>query len=185
MAFAAPFLAAVGGGSAVAGGVLLAGTALTVISAISQASSARKASEYNAGIAERDAGIAREQAARDADAQKRGTLRAIGAARAAYGASGITVEGSPLDVLESSAAAAELDRQNILYKGELRAMGYQETAALDRARGKAATRQGYMQAGSAILMGAGKYYGSQPAKTAQTGYQLGDYGASDYSFDGV
>lgn len=172
MAAAVPFLIA-------------ASTALAAVSAISQAQQAKATGEYNAAIGARNAGIAREQAARDAEAQHRGAVRAIGAARAAYGASGVTLEGSPLDVLESSAAEAELDRQNILYKGELRAMGYGETAALDLSRGKAAARSGYAQAGSAILMGAGNYYGSRPAKTAQSGYSLGDYGASDYSFDGL
>ena len=155
--------------------------AVSAVQAVQAGRQAKKTSEYNAAIGERNAGLARSQAAADADAQQRHARQVIGAARAGYGASGITLEGSPLDVLESSAANAELDRQNILYKGELRAMGYSEGAALDRVRGDSAQRAGYEKAGSAILMGAGKYYGNQAVKPT-AGYEVGDYydGPMDY-----
>lgn len=157
--------------------LMMAAAAMTAVSAISQAQSAKATGEYNAAVATRNAGVARAQAAADAEAQQRHARRVIGAARAGYGASGLSVEGSPLEVLEMSAANAELDRQNILYRGELRAMGYESDAALETARSDAADRAGYIQAGSALLMGAGRAGASRP--TATTGYQLGDYGA-DY-----
>jgi hypothetical protein len=146
-----------------------------VFSALSSARAARKEAEYNAAINERNAGIARDQAAADAEAQGRHARMVIGRARAGYGASGVTQEGSPIDVLAMSAANAELDRQNILYRGELRAMGYQDTAALDRSRASAATQRGLEGAASSILTGGSKIYASRP----QRGYQLGDY--ADYS----
>lgn len=149
--------------------------AFTVVSTISQAQAAKKEANYNAAISERNAGIARDQAAADAEAQGRFARQKIGAARAAYGASGVTQEGSPIDVLAMSAANAELDRQNILYKGELRATGYQDTANLDRMRGSSAVKRGYGEAASSILTGAGKYYSNKP----QTGYSIGEY--ADYS----
>ncbi len=164
----------------------VAGTVVAAQAAAKQGKQAKDMAQYNAQIADRNAGIAREQAATDADAQRRHAGRVIGAARAAYGASGITSEGSPLDVLEMSAANAELDNRNILYKGELRAMGYDETAVLDRYRGDAALDAGYERAGSAIIMGAGKAYSQMPAKSAQTGYNISDYqigGGDDYRGD--
>jgi hypothetical protein len=155
--------------------------AVSAVQAIQAGRAAKKQSEFNAAVADRNAGLARDQAAADADAQRRHSQRVLGGIRAGYGASGITMEGSPLDVLEFSAANAELDRQNILYKGELRAMGYDDTAMLDRMRGDAAQSAGYEKAGSAILMGAGKIYGNTPAST--TGYTIDhDYydGPMDY-----
>lgn len=159
----------------------------TAVSAVAQGERDSQMSTYNAQLAQRNAGIARDQAAADADAQARHARRVIGGARAAYGASGITMEGSPLDVLEMSAANAELDNRSILYKGELRAMGYEDTAGLDLMRGDAARQTGGERAGSAILLGAGRAYGQMPAPKpkAQSGYSVGDYGAYDYSFDGL
>lgn len=151
----------------------IVGTAFTAVSAISQGNAARKEGEYNAAIGTRNAQIARDQADADASAQQRVAQQRLGAARASYAASGVTMEGSPLDVLAMSAANAEMDKQNILYKGNLRAMGYEETAALDLARGKNAQKQGYMKAASAFLTGGAKVYDSQPR--AQTGYRIGDY----------
>lgn len=46
---------------------------------------------------------------------------ATGEAAAKYGASGLSFEGTPIDALAQSAMFAELDAQNILYKGEVSA----------------------------------------------------------------
>ncbi len=163
MAAAAPFLP-----------YIVAG--FQVVSALSQASAASSQANYNAQIADRNAGLAREQAARDAEAQQRHATQVLGAARAGFGASGVTSEGSPLDVLMNSASNAELDRQNILYKGELRAIGYSDTAALERSRAKAAEKEGLVGAASAIITGVTNSSAATAAKPrATTGYQLGDY----------
>lgn len=79
--------------------------------------------------------------------------------RAAYGASGVSLEGSPLDVLENSAAEAELDALTIRYKGKVGAMGSESEAATQRARASNAKTEGYYNAGTALLGGANKYYG--------------------------
>lgn len=130
------------------------GTVVSVFGAIQQGQQASDAAEYDAKVAERNATIARQQAAADADAQQRDARRRIGAARAAYGAAGVDVEGSPLDALEESAANAELDRQNILYRGRLREIGYQDDAAQSTYNAGQAESAGYMKAGSALLAGA-------------------------------
>lgn len=129
-------------------------TAFQVIGAISGASAEKRAANYNAAAAERNAVVSRQNAAADAELQSREARRRIGAARAGYGASGVAIEGSPLDVLETSAAEAEMDKLNILYKGELQAMGYEDTAALSRSRAKDAGTAGLFKAGSAVLSGA-------------------------------
>lgn len=150
--------------------LLAVGTAVAAYGAIQQGRAAAEAANFNRENALRNARISREQAARDAEAQGRRSRKIIGAMRAGYGASGITLEGSPLDVLEESAATAELDRQNIIYRGELRAMGYTDTAALEGMRADSAMESAYYGAGSAILMGAGRMGGI--SSRASTGYEL-------------
>lgn len=144
------------------------GAAFSVIGALNQGQQAKNAAEYNAAIARNNAIAARQQADASAAAQQRKARLQIGSMRAAYGASGITMEGSAMDVLEQSAAMAELDRQNILYSGELRAGGYESTAGLELMRGDNAVTGSYFSAGSALLSGAAKM-GAFEAKPAASG----------------
>ncbi|SOD41313.1 virion core protein, T7 gp14 family [Nitrosovibrio sp. Nv4] len=133
----------------------LAGAGMSAMGAMSQAKAQKDVALYNAQIAQRNATISRQQASRDAAAHNRNARRQIGAMRAAYGASGIAMEGSPLDVLASSAAEAKLDEMNIKYKGELKAIGFQDEATLERFSGENAMKQGRMEAASAIIGGIG------------------------------
>lgn len=138
------------------------GTAVSAIGAVRQGQAASAAADYNAQVARQNAVVASQQAAQQAALQQRQARQRIGAARAAYGAAGVRVEGSPLDVLESSAANAELDRQTILYRGQLRALGYNDTAALNEAQGANAEQQGYLRAGSALLLGGAQTFAMIP-----------------------
>ena len=132
------------------------GTAFSVIGALNQGRQANDAAQYNAAVANNNAIAARQQAEANAAAQQRKARLQIGSMRASYGASGVGLEGSPLDVIEQSAAMAELDRQNILYGGQLKSQGYQATAGLELMRGEAAVTGSYFNAGSALLTGMGK-----------------------------
>jgi len=132
---------------------VIAAAGLSAIGQIQAGAAQSRAAKYNSALDEQNAAVSRSQAAADADIQKRESYRRMGAIRAAYGAAGITTEGSPLDVLTNSAEMAELDRQNIIYKGEVRATGYENDAALERARGKAAMTAGYFGAASSLLKG--------------------------------
>jgi hypothetical protein len=134
----------------------VAGTAMSVIGALNQGQQAKDAANYNAQVANNNAIAAQQQAAANAAAQERKSRMQLGSIRAGYGASGITMEGSAMDVLEASAATAELDRQNILYGGGLKADGYRSTAGLELMRGEAAETGSYFSAGSALLSGAAK-----------------------------
>ena len=122
--------------------------------------------DYNASVADRNAGISREQASRDAASQQRLSRQVIGAGRAAYGASGITTEGSAMDVLQSGAELAELDRLNILYKGDLKALGYSDQSKIDTyasnnaiEQGHFASAAGYISGASGAMSSAGGYAG--------------------------
>lgn len=136
-----------------------AGTIFQAIGTLQRGQAAKAAGRYNAEVAERNAATARRQAAMDAETQKRESDKRLGAIVAGYGASGVTLEGSPLDVLASSASEAERDRQTILYKGELRAMGYEADAEIERFSGDNAARASYTKAGSELLIGGAKAYG--------------------------
>lgn len=125
---------------------LIIAAAIAAAGAIKKGQSAKKQGDYNAKIEERNAAVARDQANAAALRQQRSANKIIGGMRAAYGAAGVSVEGSPLDVLEESAGQAELDRLTILHNGELKAIGAIDNAALDRARGAEAESSGYVNA---------------------------------------
>jgi hypothetical protein len=134
---------------------LLAASAITnVIGAITSAQHQASADKYNASIAEQNSVAAQQQAAASAVIQQEHAKKQIGATIAGYGASSVTMDGSPLDVLAESASSAERDKQTILYKGQLQAAGYQDQAALDRSEATNSLSSGYMKA-TGILMSAG------------------------------
>jgi hypothetical protein len=132
--------------------------------ALRQGASAKNAAEYNAAAARNRAAAASIQANADADAQDRINRRRLGAIRASAGASGVGLEGSPMDVLSMSASEAEMDKQNILYKGRVKAMGYESEAAYEDYTGQEALAQGRIGAASALLVG-----GAQAASTYRKG----------------
>jgi hypothetical protein len=128
-------------------------TVLQAAGSIQQGQAARSAANYNAQVAENNAAAARAQAAENARRQRVMNKKALGSIRAGYGASGVTLEGSPLDVLEESAMNAELDALSIEHAGLVRALGFQNDAALERFGGRNASRAGYMGAAAALLGG--------------------------------
>jgi hypothetical protein len=140
MAAALPYIAA-------------AGTAFSVIQSIQQGNAAKAAGDYNASIARRNATIAVQQASADAQAKDREKIQRLGAFRAAYGASGVTGEGNAIDIMATNAALFELDKQSIMYRGRLRALGYEDTATLEEIGGKSAQTAGYIGAGAALMSG--------------------------------
>lgn len=131
--------------------LMFGGMALSALGGIQQAQTAKAAGRYNQQIAERNAAIARDQTAAEITRQQRAARRARGAARAAYGASGVTIEGSPLDVLEDSATEAELDTLTLKYRGELRAQGYEQAGDMARFEGDRAARAGWTRAAGTLL----------------------------------
>lgn len=167
MSFMTPLLAMIPAGM----GTVLAigGTALSAMGAISAANAQADAANYNAQIADRDAVVAdqnrklaTEQARIDADDKRRGNRRVLASMRAAYGASGLELAGSPLDVLEDTAVEQELDAQRVEFEGRARGregalqmLGLQESATLSRMEARSARTAGVMGAIGGGLSGAG------------------------------
>ena len=136
----------------------IASAVVAAASAINTAKNERNAARHNAAMAERNKVITQQQTHAELLRQRRLASRAMGGIRAGYAASGVTLEGSPLDLLESSVAEAELDYQNIEYSGAVKSEGYEIDADLNRSRASNEMRTGYMNAASELLSGASKAY---------------------------
>lgn len=133
------------------------GTGVAAYSAIQQGNAAASASNYNATVADQNAIAAQQQAQQDAQLQSARDKQLLGAQAAAYGASGVdSGSGSPLDVLGSTASNAELSRQTILYKGRLKAAGYNDESQLDAATAANAQSNAAFSASGILLSGAGQ-----------------------------
>lgn len=140
-----------------------ASTAVAVYGARQQAKAAEQAADYNAEVAEQNAGIAREQAALRAQQIDRENRLRLGATKAAAGASGISGgAGTVIDVVGDLVTQGELQRQEALYEGELRARGFTIDRDLSRAEGRNARSAGRINAATALLSG-----GSQMAQQGQ------------------
>lgn len=135
-----------------------AAAVVSTVGAIQQANSASAADKYNAQVAQQNASIASTQAQSQLQQQQTDAYRKLGAIKAGYGASGVTSDGSALDVLGDSYTQSELDANTIIYNGKLKSLGYQNQAALDNSRASNDLTAGAFKASSALLGGASKTY---------------------------
>lgn len=125
-----------------------------VIGKITQGQAAVQADNFNAGVAAQNSQIAADQGTMQLAQQQRLALQKLGAIKAAYGASGVTSAGSPLDVLADSYTQSELDANTIIYNSKAKAAGYQNTQALDIAKAQNDENATYVNAASSALLGA-------------------------------
>jgi hypothetical protein len=139
--------------STVASSVGFAGTALSAAGAIASGRAQAQAAEFNAQAAV-------NQAAANEAQQRRNAARVLSQGRANVAASGIEMDGSPLEVMADSAAAAELDALTIRYGGQVR-------ASQERMTGGMARSAGYTGAASTLLMGLNNASRSKSSAAAQ------------------
>lgn len=138
--------------------IMAAGSVMSAIGSLQQGQAAKAAADYNAAISTQNAAIARQSAADKARQADRETYLRLGSIRANQGASGGAAgEGSVLDVLGDVAAQSELERQHIIYSGELQARGFTNDATLETFSGEAKQSSSYWKAGSELLSGAANY----------------------------
>ena len=135
-------------------GLSVAGSAISAIGQLKQGDAAKQAGDMNAANARQNAVDATEQARLQEENQRVEAKKILGSARANYGASGVTMEGSPLDVLESSARNAELDALTIRYGGKIKAAAYNRSAAGYQMEGEAAQSSSRLGAAGTFLSGA-------------------------------
>lgn len=114
---------------------LAASAVAGVVSAVGQSQAMKaqaKAKDIEAQVDQRNALIARRQAAQDAADSRLETRRRLASVRAAYGSKGFTLSGSPLEVLRDAATEGELDAQRAIYTGEVKALGFTDSATFRR-----------------------------------------------------
>jgi hypothetical protein len=141
--------------------------ALQALGSVQQSEAAAASAKVNSMVADKNAQISEAQGAAAADAQQRDSQRRLGAAVAAYGASGAQLSnGSPVDVLADSARMATLDNLTLKYNYKLRSMGFQDEASFGRDSARAYKTAGYLGAAGTLAGGGSRAYYSQGGGTA-------------------
>ncbi len=138
--------------------VVGAGTLLTVYGQQEQKKAAQRAADLNSQQSEKNAQLAAQQAEEDARQFRLSFRRDNARNVTAIAASGIKMEGSPLEVLQDNAAGAERDYQNIKAGGEQAAENYRFQGQMYREGGAAAGRAADISSAAALLNGAGSTY---------------------------
>ncbi len=137
----------------------VAGQAFSAFGAAQEGQDTGNALDSQARIQRRNAANAIIAAKQDAYKQSLMSAKQYGAAEASYAAGGVASNsGSVLGVLAASAANAELDRQNILYGGDIRALSYQNQASIDESNARRARDAGTEKALSFGIGAATKSY---------------------------
>jgi hypothetical protein len=170
---------------------MIGAAAVSAVGSLTKGSSESDALNYQAKIQGQNADAARVAAKADADRQQILANQKIGGIGAEYASSGVdSNSGSVLAVIGASAANSELDRQNILHGGDVRAINYQNQQNLDQTSAGNALKAGYYgAAASAIGVGAKLYsYGMGGGDTTNswfnkdtTNYGTNAFGGTDYS----
>jgi hypothetical protein len=150
---------------------ILAGTAVTAVTAVQQGRAQERSAKANA---EFNAKVARDEAAQkaaagrlEADRLRRQRIRLTGSQRVGFAKSGVTTEGTPIDVMIKSAAEEELNANLAQHNFDVSAGQSLSQASLFDFRRKQASRfsrAGNIQAGASLLSGvasAGKFRASQ------------------------
>lgn len=109
------------------------------------------AMEYNAKIADENATIAHTEGIENERRVRVQGRKELGSIRAGYGAAGVTMEGSAMDVLQESAANAELDALTTRYNSDMKVRGFKQDAQLARMGASASSSAGMIGAASTIL----------------------------------
>lgn len=148
--------------------LMAAGPALNVAGAIHQGNSNAAISEYNAQMANRNAGIVQQQGAEQERRSRVQAGKQIGGMVSAYGASGVSSDGSAADVIRNSAANAELNALTIRNNADIKATALRNEASLDYYRANNDRVAGYMNAVATMIPGVGKIASSQGGPSASS-----------------
>lgn len=141
--------------------LMAAGPGLSAFGTIAKGRADKVAADYNAGIADYNAGSVLNEGKFQVQRQQRMAAQQIGSNAAQYASQGINNDfGSALDILEASTAQSALDSETIKFNADTKAYGYKKSAALLRMEGETALNNSYLSAASTLLSGAGKTYGA-------------------------
>ncbi len=132
------------------------GAATSAAGSIAEGQATKKASRVQSDILKQQAQRERQQSKVDADQFRRRQSRLLASQRAGFGASGVSLTGTPLAVGADLAAEIELQAQQILSGGEAEATSLENEAGLARFRGNQASTAGFFGAGASLLSGAAR-----------------------------
>jgi hypothetical protein len=130
------------------------------IAQVSQGDQQRRALHYQQDVERQNARLAREQSGVNEDAQRRMAAVVLGR-QAAAAADGSGLSGTNADLIEQSAANAEMDALNIRYKGKLGVMSHDTQANIYGASADSASTAGYQNAAASALSSYGSYRNTQ------------------------
>lgn len=133
------------------GAVQAVGSMVGGIGAAKAGMASSEADYQNAATNQYNAGLAIAQSNEEARRQGVMAYKQIGQMKANYGASGITTEGSAMDVIQNSAANAQLDADTIRAGGAQKAWAYNRGASMDLLKGGAAQEAGGIGFASGLL----------------------------------
>lgn len=127
--------------------------ATTAVGAIAGGRQQAASAKIYAQLAERDAELARRRALREERGVRDRAERLRGTIRARTGRAGVTLEGSPVEVLAQTTTDEESDVTAIRETGEAAAHRSLVEAAERRFRGETTEALAYLGAGSSLLGG--------------------------------
>lgn len=134
--------------------VMMAGAVISAVGAVQAGKAQSAAASYNAQQNESDAKAVLDQSLFDAGRFRVQANKHEGSMIAQLGVTG-GAEGTE-SILADSASNARLDEELIKYEGRVRAIGFYNSATLDRFRAKTAVDQSYLKGAAALLSGAGQ-----------------------------
>lgn len=149
------FLAAIGPALSLVSG------AVGAIGAIQAGNAQAAAANYNAQVQEQQARVAMDQASAQAAIEARKGRQIAAAAEAGAMESGLTLTGTTNAVINQARDEANMNVLLAMYDGSLKATGYRNNAALDRANAKSSRVAGYFGAATSMLGGASDFYKAQ------------------------
>jgi hypothetical protein len=136
------------------------GTTMSVIGQLKQGADAERAANRNAGVLFQNANAARLAANENAKRQRRLAGKRAGTNRA--------LDPDKIDLLEDTALEEELAIQSLVHAGEVEAIGFENRAQSEIARGKNAKSNSVFGAFSSILMGAASLGAGSADKAGST-----------------
>lgn len=147
----------------------LVGGAVGAMGAMQQAEAEAQAHEYNAQVAERNRRVIKDQTEAALEDQAKENNRVFRNIRAEYGASGIDLGGSALDVMFDTFIEQRLAKRRIRYEGKLKQIEQIDEKNLQLMGADSARAAGQISAISSILGGIGGAVSAIPS----TGFSFG------------
>lgn|SRR5262245_25451541 len=133
----------------------LIGGVIGAVGSLVGAANASTAANNQAAIYQRQAAAERAQADFNAKQQQSKAIKLISQQRTSYLASGLSLEGSPMDTLADTTRQTELDVAAIRYNGEIKAQNFEMQAAAYRSKAKGAQTAGVFGAIAPLIKGFG------------------------------